>query len=217
MKNLVNGILASLVFSSMAHAAAISEVEANNTLLTAQNVENQFSTGNVAAITNSNLAGWEWVSISATGNGSFDYFSFSAQAGQQFVFDIDYGMYVGGSVDTEIGLWHITGGAALWQRDDCQYNADMNSNTTCNVDMGSSHTFDPLVSWTASQAGIYVVGVGEFNSYDNINGFNGNVLDAGDTYTLQISRSVAVPVAPTMALFGLALAGIGFLRQRKAA
>lgn len=211
-------LLAGMMASQSTSALVIGEIEPNNTLATSQSVETSFSTGTVTDIFNSDI-GWEWTSVLATGDGSYDYFSFDAVAGQTFIFDIDYGMNNGGAghVDTEIGLWSIAGGSSLFQQDDgCLINGSQ-----CVLDSGSIHSWDPTRSWTFASSGTYIIGVGEYNSYDNdgIGGFDpgSNVLDAGDTYTLQISRdTVSAPEPGVLALMCLGLIGIRFSRKKKA-
>jgi hypothetical protein len=46
---------------------------------------------------------------------------------------------------------------------------------------------DSFTQFTFAEAGTYVIGVGEYNSFGSPGGIMGNLPDAGDTYTLQMS------------------------------
>ncbi|MEM9274235.1 MAG: filamentous hemagglutinin N-terminal domain-containing protein [Cyanobacteria bacterium P01_F01_bin.143] len=76
----------------------ITKIEPNNSLDTAQNINNSFSLNNNPDISNSNSI--PNVSIAAEGNGTFDYYSFDATANSLGIFDID-GTFIGG--DTTAG------------------------------------------------------------------------------------------------------------------
>ncbi len=213
-----------LSVASTANAIPILEMERNDSLAAAQSVEASFSSGANVNIENSALPEWEWVSIAGTGDDTFDYYSFEAEAGQTFIFDIDFGQNdtapYSGDIDTELGLWAISGGSALSQIDDCwvAQNLMMIECDELFIDSGSDNWFDPILEWTFASAGTYVIGVAEFNSFDVGGGFRGNEQDFGDTYTLQISRdgvTLALPEPGTLALFGIGLAGMGLARRRK--
>ncbi len=202
------GIAAGFFLTSMAGVAGatvISEVEPNNTLATAQNIDSFFSMESNVDIFNSTTN--PWVSIIATGDGSYDYYSFTVAAGVTGYFDIDSGMY---STDTEIALWDFNG-VVLEERDD-------GSDYQSSVDPGTVHGYDPSISYTFNTAGTYVVGVSEYYSRAYNGGWSGNVLDTGDTYTLQVSltdMSTPIPEPATMLLFGAGLAGLIGLKARK--
>ena len=158
----------------------VPEMEPNNTIVTAQNIDgagwNLNSDSNIA-----NSTTVPHVTIEGTGDGTFDYYSFTiANAGDTATFDIDFGSTGGnGSMDTELFLYSSSGGYALVSNDD-YYPASVGGG-------GSTSSLDAFIQHTFSAAGTYVIGVGEYNSYGDYGGISGNVPDAGDTYTLQVS------------------------------
>lgn len=157
----------------------VTESEPNNTLATAQNVDSHFITGANPDIANATT--WPWVSISAAGDGSNDYYSFVVPvAGVTGIFDIDYGFGMGGNVDTELCLYAADGSMLV-------HNDDLSPATTGG--RGSTYSFDSYINHTFADPGTYVIGVGKFDVFCNVGGITGNVLDAGNDYELQISLS----------------------------
>ena len=195
--------LAAIFSLSQANAALISEIEPNNSIATAQNIDSYFTTEYNTDIFNSTTN--PWVSISGTGNGTYDYYSFTSLAGSSFVFDIDYGKYQGGSIDTEIFLFDASGNYLVGNDDGGVY------------DSGTTHPWDALLEYTFTNAGTYIIGVGEFDSEGIYGGISGNAADYGDTYTLQVSRDFHIttptPEPSTYLLLGIGL--FGFFTMRK--
>ena len=187
MKNyplLTSSVLAFIVCVALAPSAAqatnVTEVEPNNTIGAAQNINDDFSVGANPYIQDAEY--WPWVSISASGNETFDYYAFEVPAdGITGVFDIDHGSRVGGSIDTELCLY-TSDGTLLASND------DSNSGN----DSGSVSSSDSYLSHVFSAPGTYVIGVGAYPTDCNPNGMIGNTPDAGDTYTLQVSLSAYV-------------------------
>ena len=160
-------------------AADTTEVEPNNTIGTAQNIDNDFSVGANPDI--QDAATWPWVSIGADGDGTNDYYAFEVPAaGVTGVFDIDYGATGGaGSVDTELCLY-ATDGTVLAGNDD---------SSSATGAGGSVSGLDSYIQHVFAAPGTYVIGVGEYSVNCNPGGIVGNLLDAGDTYELQVSLS----------------------------
>lgn len=213
MKKHLTILAISSLIAGMANAATITEIEPNSTLATAQNIESAFTgeDGNVN-IYNASYYGWETASVvSLNGDNTYDYFAFEATAGQNYVFDIDFGRY---NLDSEIGLWSFDGaGDLLHQQDD---GCIARGVSFCSEsDIGSLDGLDPKFSWNAATQGSYIVGVARFNASANDLGFTGSAPVSGDDYTLQVSRSVPAPAG--IALFALGIFGLGAMRKKRQA
>lgn len=212
MKTSLSLLVASTLAVSMANAGTITEMEPNSTFAEAQNIDNAFTVkdGNVN-IYNSSLFDWETASIvSLDGDSSYDYFTFEAAAGQNYIFDVDFGMR---DLDPEIALWSFDGAAGLLihqQDDDCKA---LGVSICSKRDLGSVSSYDPIFSWKAATEGSYIVGIARYNSDANALGFTGKAPVSGDNYTLQVSRSVPAPAS--IALFALGLLGLGAMRKKR--
>lgn len=91
----------------------ISEFEPNNSLASAQNIDSFFSLANDLPISSSTTI--PHVSIYGTGNGTFDYYSFTVSTpGSRGIFDIDFGIKGTGffsrrGINTELFLFDNAG------------------------------------------------------------------------------------------------------------
>ncbi|MGC9528662.1 MAG: DVUA0089 family protein, partial [Limnospira sp.] len=161
----------------------ILEAEPNNTIAAAQFLNpGDFSltfNADIQALDGTNISTTiPHVSISGTGDGTFDYYRFNAEPGT-WRFDIDDNNF-----DTELFLYD-TSGNLLAQNDD---------------DIETGHTGGSLPSYIThdfSAGGYYVIGVGRYNSSGEPGGITGIAPEAGDTYTLHISGGLAPINAPT--------------------
>jgi len=190
--------------ASRVEALIIFEIEGNDTIATAQNIDAFFSIGANVDIQDS--ATIPWVSISATGDGTYDYYSFTvASAGSTGVFDIDYGMF---DIDTEIGLFDPAG-LVLAQNDDFFPN-------TVGAG-GSAHPFDSYISHTFAASGLHTIGVSRFPSSATTGTLTGAAPHQGSDYTLQVSiqnhdggggQEPVIPEPLTLGLFGSGLLGL---------
>ncbi len=120
------------------------------------------------------VAGTPYVRVNATGNGSFDYYSFTATAGSRVILDVDR---TNGSTDTAIFLMDSTG-ALLASNDN-----------SASLDAGSTTLNDSFIDFTVATTGTYIIAVGENGSFHvgAGTGIAGNPLDIGDAYTLNVS------------------------------
>jgi len=205
------GLVCSL--SCVASASIISEMEPNNPLGSAQNIDAYFSTDFNADVQNSTST--PWVSILGTGDGTYDYYSFTVEAGATAWFDIDYGRDSGGSMDTEIALWDSSGNYLAENDDGGAWNGG-------SFDAGTIHGYDSYMEFASfATSGTYIIGVAEFPSGGLTGGWGGNLPDQGDTYTLQVSieghptAAAPVPEPATMLLFGTGLSCLAAMGRRR--
>ncbi|NNF69853.1 MAG: hypothetical protein HKN01_08795 [Acidimicrobiia bacterium] len=154
-------------------ADPVPEVEPNDSIATAQNVDGESwnlnyspDIGDTSSNTSTTIP---HISILGTGNNTFDYYSFTVAAGSFGIFDIDYGETYGpGSVDTWLHLFDSSG--VLLASDD-------DSSTSWGAG-GSVDSYDSYIEYTFASAGTYVIRVREYFDYP---------VPAGATYTLQVS------------------------------
>jgi hypothetical protein len=215
----VAGAFALLGAIPAAQASFIAESEPNDTLATAQNVNASFSLDFEGTIhdqnhvNNSTTVPHVSIRAAATDTPTFDYYRFTVpSAGANGYFDIDNS---GGTFDHEIAIWDaggnlITGGSLAVGGDDCTFSNGVL--VTCVVDPGSVINLEPYVHWTFANPGDYIIGVGIFSSVPGSGGWTSGT--GAQNYILHIAiAQVSEPA--TLALLGIALAGLGFSRRKR--
>jgi hypothetical protein len=199
-------------------AGIVNESEPNNTIATAQNVDAFFTLdfsediGDKVANTSTTIP---HVTVlgkgDATGDGSFDYYSFTTHLPNSLViFDIDHTKATNPvALDTEI---------FAFAPDGTFFGSNDNSPITWGA-LGSTTEMDSYLEVTFPVPGLYVIGVGRYNSIaigPPNPGIAGTFLKAGDEYTLQISVPVPEPstcVLASLGVLGLFAAGRRFRRR----
>lgn len=191
----------------------VPEVEPNNGLTTALNIDNLgFSLDFDPNINDSLGVNTSTViphlSIQGTGDGSFDFYSFTvSNAGDSAIFDIDFGGQVsnngvlnGDSFDAELFLFDQNGTL-------------LSANDDSSLDAGSSTGLDSFIQFTFAAPGTYVIGVASFPSSATPGGISGPGVPTGSDYTLQVSienhttSGPSSPTAPPERTFGDVLIG----------
>jgi hypothetical protein len=166
-------------------SGVIAEVESNDSLVGAQDLDDAGWTlaenPEIAQSTSNSH-----VTIHGTGDGTFDYYSFTVtNAGDVGLFDIDDGGNGTGPMDTVIFLYDASGNLLA-----------VNDDGSGGLDAGSSSGLDSFLQYTFAAPGTYVIAVAEYHSLDSGGELSGNPPDAGDTYTLHVSvqnHAVAAP------------------------
>ena len=167
-----NNLFEGIKIQIFAQSPILDEVEANDTLATAQNID----TANFVLDFDMNILDSTTIphlTINGTGDGTFDFYSFTANAGSLGIFDIDFQNF-----DTELFLFDSLGNL-LAENDDAINGGDTGDGTPSGLGSFIEHTFDAF--------GQYVIGVGKFDSSADSGSITGNAPESGDTYTLQIS------------------------------
>jgi len=149
----------------------MNEVEPNNSLHTAQNMDGHFTLAfdsNIGDTTSNTSTTIPHVTITGTGDDTFDHYMFTVtKAGAKGIFDIDFGS-TGVEVDTYLQLFD-SHGALLASNDD---------SFTSFGQGGSESNIDSYLEFTFDAAGLYVIQVGRCCA--------GRV-NAGSDYQLQVS------------------------------
>jgi Ca2+-binding RTX toxin-like protein len=188
--------------SNVTSSITIPEAEQNDSLAGAFNLDNSgfsllFDT-NIGDTLNNTSTAIPNISITGTGNGTYDYYSFTVNnVGDRGIFDIDFGADAGGGfVDTSLVLFDPSGNVI-------DMNDEPISMTFAVGADGSTSTLDPFFEHTFAQAGLHVIGVAQGMATAQAGGIDaGRELPVGSTYTLQISIEnhttgiVTTPLAP---------------------
>ena len=218
-KKLAFGLLlgALCIYSGAAGAAAVAESESNDTLATAQSLAGfftlDFSTdiGDSADVNTSTSIPHATITGGADTPPTYDYYSFTAAAGDIGIFDID-----AASFDTTLGLFDLGTGLAIAANDD----------SPGSVGAGGADGLSSFIEHTFASAGSFAVGVSAFDFGASNSGvplvgsppFVDSPVPSLGTYTLQVSvgpAATGVPEPMSLVLMGLGLLGLGVSRRLK--
>ncbi len=149
--------------------STVVEAEPNNSIAGAQNLDNEvWQLVNSPNVPNSTTR--PYVTIAGTGDGSFDYYSFTVPTGGAIgTFDIDAANF-----DSELFLYD-SGGNLLAENDDAVN------------DPGSTSGLESFITFTFPAPGVYTIGVARFPSTGAAGGITGSPLGLGDNYQLHVS------------------------------
>ena len=147
-------------------AGVVVEVEPNNDIESAQDIDGFFNleeNPNVEDSTGVNTSTEiPHARIEATGDGTLDYYRFTAQANSKAIFDIDETI----DLDSYLKLVDLDG-VVLWENDDFDN------------DPGSTTSLDSQLEYTFESTGVYFIEVGAYP--------DGSVVDDGTSYVLNVS------------------------------
>jgi hypothetical protein len=158
---ILGAMVAGMLYAGVALAAPVNEVEPNDSIAQAQNIDSYFSLDSDPNITDSTTV--PHATVDGTGNGTFDYYSFRVnQAGVSTigVFDIDNTLQ---TLDSYLQLYD-SNGALIAFNDDAP--ADAGSTSGPYFCSSSDGTCDSYLQYNFPSAGTYYISVGSCNFFD---------------------------------------------------
>lgn len=165
-------------------AGRVTEQGPNDTLPSAQSLEGYIwslsSDPDIGDEFGSTSTSLPHLTVTATGNESFDYYSFVvSNVPARGIFDIDYGATGNPltDMDSQIFLYDSAGNLL----------ASNNDSPLAFGAGGSASTLDSFLTYPFVKSGTYIIGVAASPSNGLPGGISGTQIGNGDTYTLQVS------------------------------
>lgn len=215
MKRYLGAVAAVAAFCcpTIASAAQVIELEPNDTIATAQNIDAFFSMEADPDIENSTTRPHVTV-VGLPGDGTYDVFSFTAASNSFATFDIDYAYDINTRIgfDSYLTLYDGAGQQLRTNDDNCGTFGDCTS--ALPGAGGSNYGLDSYFSYSFSDAGTYFIEVGNCCKGPQA---------GGSGYELQVSlqdhavTSGAVPEPATWAMMviGFGAVGMGMRSSRR--
>lgn len=190
-----------LCMSGIGNAAVVSEIEPNDTTASPQNIDNPINwtldfDPNIGDTTTNTSMTIPHVTITGTGNDTFDVYSFTvSNAGNIGIFDIDFGI-TGIFTDSFLRLYDTDGTSLLTSNDDSPTSYGQGGSAGM---LGGFHSF---IEYTFTAPGTYFIEVGRF-----LGGIGPVPFPSGGDYQLQVSienhANGSTATVPTMNEWGM--------------
>jgi large exoprotein involved in heme utilization and adhesion len=170
--------------TSSGGSGLLDEIESNDSISGAQLIDPSFfslaSNFNIESSTTI-----PHVSISGTGDGTFDYYSFEVTTlNSSGIFDIDNGFQgeAPSSIDTQLFLFDQSGQLLASNDDSSTLQGAGGSNSVFDT-----YTYDSYIQHTFTSPGTYIIGVGRYFSSASNGSISGDAPVNPQTYNLQVS------------------------------
>lgn len=207
MRLLAASVISLALGAGGGRAAVILEMEPNDTLATAQDLNGNFTADfrdDVGDKTMNTSTDIPHVTVEGTGDNTFDFYSFAVlQAGSLGIFDVDNAY--DGTPNSDMAM-HLFRADGTWI-------ASNHTGDPAWGQMGSATAFDPYLEYTFTQTGTYILALAqEFSTPLPDGRVGGSGVKPDVSYTLHVS----VPEPGALALAGCGLIGLLAWSRRRA-